>query len=158
MKEAFGTVMAIGRHAGDARGAAEAARAHPAAHADAPRAYLAEHERLVAHFEAALDPWCAIAHGAALPAFRTLAKSFVKWRAEIVGYARTGASNAFAEGINHAIKNQKRQAHGYPTWQGFRSQMKWCFAEVVDTCTGEILPLRFLTRGQGTSYSFTCST
>jgi len=29
-----------------------------------------------------------------------------------------GTSNAWAEAVNHLIKNQKRQAHGYRTWDG----------------------------------------
>jgi hypothetical protein len=68
-------------------------------------------------------------------------------------YARTGgASNAWAEAVNHLIKNQKRQAHGYRTWEGFRSQIIWCFGEVVDPETGEILPLRSLPRGTGATW------
>jgi len=79
-----------------------------------------------------------------------VANSFRSWRREIINYARTGgASNGFAEALNHLIKNQKRQAHGYPTWAGFRAQIMWCFGEAVDPDTGEILPLRSLPRGQG---------
>jgi hypothetical protein len=68
-------------------------------------------------------------------------------------YARTGgASNGFAEAINHLIKNQKRQAHGYPSWTGFRGQILWCFGEAVDPETGEIVPLRSIPQGQGARY------
>lgn len=75
------------------------------------------------------------------------------WREEFINYARTGgASNGFAEAINHLIENQKRQAHGYGSWAGFRYQMLWCFGEVVDPDTGEILPLRSLPRGEGAHY------
>lgn len=150
LKEAFRALMAIGRQAADTLAAAEAAEA-----AGDREGLVGEHDRLVAHFAAALDWWCALAHGSGLAPFRTLAKSFTKWRSEIVGYAQTGASNAFAEGINHEIKNQKRQAHGYPTWKGFRNTIRWCFGEVIDTCTGEILPLRFIPRGHGTDIAFT---
>jgi transposase len=123
LKEAFRATMAIGR-SGD-----------------------------VELFEVALvifDTWC---RASKLSAFVTLANSLRSWRAEIINYARTGgASNAFAEALNHLIKNQKRQAHGYATWQGFRCQILWTFGEVVDPETGEILPLRNVPRGQGATY------
>ncbi len=93
------------------------------------------------------DTWC---RASKLASFKTLANSMRSWRQEIINYARTsGASNGFAESINHLIKNQKRQAHGYGSWAGFRCQMLWCFGEVVDPDTGEILPLRSLPRGEG---------
>jgi Transposase len=99
---------------------------------------------------AIFDTWC---RASKLSAFVTLANSLRSWRAEIVNYARSGgASNAFAESINHLIKNQKRQAPGYATWTGFRGQILWTFGEVVDPNTGEILPLRAIPRGQGTAY------
>lgn len=96
------------------------------------------------------DAWC---RASKLAPFVTVANSFRSWRAEIINYARTGgASNGFAEAMNHLIKNQKRQAHGYRTWAGFRAQMLWCFGEAVDPDTGEIVPLRSLPRGQGARY------
>lgn len=102
-------------------------------------------------FAAALELFDALCRGSGLTAFATLAKTFRTWRAEIVAYATSGgATNAWAEAINHLIKNQKRQAHGYRSWFGFRAQMLWCFAtEVIDPQTGEILPLRLVPRGQG---------
>jgi transposase len=96
------------------------------------------------------DAWC---RASKLSAFVSLANSLRSWRTEIVNYARTGAaSNAFAESVNHLIKNQKRQAHGYPTWAGFRGQILWCFGEVVDPNTGEIRLLRSIPRGEGANY------
>lgn len=102
-------------------------------------------------FAAALDLFDALCRGSGLRPFATVAKTFRTWRAEIVAYATTGgATNAWAEAVNLLIKNQKRQAHGYKSWFGFRCQMLWCFAtEVVDPDTGEILPLRLVPRGQG---------
>jgi transposase len=102
-------------------------------------------------FAAALDLFDALCRGSGLRPFATLARTFRSWRSEILAYATTGgATNAWAEAINHLIKNQKRQAHGYKSWYGFRSQMLWCFAtEVVDPDTGEILPLRLIPHGQG---------
>ncbi|MGH9268545.1 MAG: ISL3 family transposase [Acidimicrobiales bacterium] len=123
LKEAFRTVMAFGR-AGD-----------------------------VATFIAALDLFDALCRGSKITPFRTAAGLLRRWRTEIVNYARTkGASNAWAEAVNHLIKNQKRQAHGYRTWECFRAQIIWCFGEVVDPDTGEILPLRSLPRGTGATW------
>lgn len=99
---------------------------------------------------AIFDTWC---RSSKLEAFKTLANSLRSWREEIVNYARTGgASNGFAESLNHLIKNQKRQAHGYATWAGFKGQVLWCFGEVVDPDTGEILALRSIPRGEGARY------
>jgi hypothetical protein len=85
-----------------------------------------------------------------IEAFVTLAKTLRNWRTEIVNYAASGgASNGFAEAIIHLIKNQKRQAHGYRSWAGFRGQILWAFGEVVDPATGEIKPLRSVPRGEG---------
>lgn len=121
LKEAFRTVMAFGR-AGD-----------------------------VATFRAALDLFDALCRASKITPFKTAAGLLRRWRTEIVNYARTkGASNAWAEAVNHLIK--KRQAHGYRTWEGFRAQIIWCFGEVLDPATGEILPLRQLPRGQGAFY------
>ncbi|MGH3116153.1 MAG: ISL3 family transposase [Gaiellales bacterium] len=123
LKEAFRVVMAYGR-AGD-----------------------------VATFIAALDLFSALCHGSSITPFKTAAGLLRRWRTEIVNYARTGgASNAWAEAVNHLIKNQKRQAHGYRTWEGFRAQIIWCYGEVIDPDTGEILPLRSLPRGTGATW------
>lgn len=66
----------------------------------------------------------------------TLAKTLRGWREEILNYAASGgASNGFAEAIIHLIKNQKRQAHGYRSWAGFRGQILWAFGEVVNPST-----------------------
>ena len=93
----------------------------------------------VALFTAALELFDALCVGSKIPAFATLAKTLRGWRTEIVNYAASGgASNGFAEAIIHLIKNQKRQAHGYRTWAGFRGQILWAFGEVVDPGTGEI--------------------
>jgi transposase len=96
------------------------------------------------------DTWC---RASKLAPFVTAANGMRSWRREIINYARSGgASNAFAEAINHLIKNQKRQSHGFGSWTGFRTQVLWCFGEVVDPDTGEILPLRSIPRGEGARY------
>lgn len=101
-------------------------------------------------FTAALELFDALCLGSGIEAFVTLAKTLRGWGAEIVNYAASGgASNGFAEAMNHLIKNQKRQAHGYRTWAGFRGQILWAFGEAVDPETGEIKPLRMVPRGIG---------
>ena len=104
----------------------------------------------VANFSLAIAMFIAMCRRSKIPAFVTLAKTIENWKTEIVNYARAdGASNGFAEALNHQLKNQKRQAHGYATWQGFRGQMLWTFGEVVDPDTGELRTLRSLPRGEG---------
>ena len=123
LKEAFRVAMAIG-HSGD-----------------------------VATFSAALDLFDALCRFSGLEAFVILAKTLREWRVEIVNYAASGGkSNAFAEAIIHLIKNQKRQAHGYRSWLGFRGQILWAFGESVDPETGEVKPLRSVPRGMGASW------
>ncbi len=123
LKEAFRTAMAIGR-SGDVEG-----------------------------FTICLEIFDTWWRASKLAPFKTLANSLRSWRGEIINYARTGgASNGFAEALNHLIKNQKRQAHGYGSWNGFRSQILWAFGEVVDPETGELVALRSLPRGEGARF------
>ena len=104
-------------------------------------------------FSAALELFDALCRGSGLKAFGTLARSLRTWRQEILNYAVTGgASNGFAEALNHLVKNQKRQAHGYRSWLGFRGQILWCFGEAVDPDTGELVPLRSVPRGAGARF------
>ena len=108
----------------------------------------------VAVFTAALELFDALCVGSKVPAFVSMAKTLRGWRTEIVNYAASGgASNGFAEAIIHLIKNQKRQAHGYRTWAGFRGQILWAFGEVVDPDTGEVRTLRSLPRGMGANWA-----
>lgn len=101
-------------------------------------------------FAACLALFDALCRGSGLGPFVKLAKTLRAWREEVMNYARSaGASNGFAEALNHLIKNQKRQAHGYRSWLGFRGQILWAFGEVVDPDTGEVKPLRSLPRGEG---------
>lgn len=106
-----------------------------------------------ARFAACLELFDALCRGSGIEAFATLAKTLRDWRLEILNYATSGgASNGFAEAMMHLIKNQKRQAHGYRTWAGFRGQILWAFGEVVDPDTGEIKPLRSVPRGEGATW------
>jgi hypothetical protein len=107
----------------------------------------------VATFCAALGLFDALCRGSKITPFQTAARLLRRWRTELVNYARTGgASNAWAEAVNHLSKNQKRQAHGFRTWERFRALIIWCFSEVVDPATGQILPLRSLPRGIGATW------
>lgn len=104
-------------------------------------------------FAAGLGLFDALCRQSKLAPFVKAANGFRSWRGEIINYARTkGANNGFAEAITHLIKNQKRQAHGYGTWFGFRAQILWCFGEAVDPETGEIVPLRSVPRGDGARF------
>jgi hypothetical protein len=123
LKEAFRTLMAVGRSGN------------------------------VAAFSAGLELFDASCRQSKLAPFIKAANGLRAWRTEIVNYARTGgASNGFAEAINHLIKNQKRQAHGYGSWAGFRGLILWCFGEAVDPETGEIVLLRLVPRGEGARF------
>ncbi len=102
------------------------------------------------NFAVAIDLFVTWCREARIEAYVTLANTIEAWRKEILNYAASGgASNGFAESLNHLLKNQKRQAHGYRTWEGFRGQMLWTFGEVVDPDTGEVTPLRSVPRGEG---------
>ena len=104
-------------------------------------------------FEAGLELFDALCWGSGLKPFVTLARTLRTWRAEVLNYAVTGgASNGFAEALNHLVKNQKRQAHGYRSWLGFRGQILWCFGEAIDPDTGEIVSLRSVPRGEGATF------
>ncbi len=104
----------------------------------------------VANFAIAVDVFISWCRFSKIAPFVTVANTFEAWRGEIVNYATSGgASNGIAESLNHLLKNQKRQAHGYATWEGFRGQMLWAFGEVVDPETGEVVALRSLPRGEG---------
>ena len=107
----------------------------------------------VALFRAALELFDALCRGSGLEAFGTLARSLRTWWGEILNYAVTGgASNGFAEALNHLVKNQKRQAHSYRSWLGFRGQILRCFGEAVDPDTGELVALRSVSRGAGARF------
>jgi transposase len=102
------------------------------------------------NFALAIDLFVTWCRASGIEAFVTLANTIEAWRGEILNYAASGgASNGFAEALNHLLRNQKRQAHGYATWEGFRGQILWTFGEAVDPDTGEIVPLRSLPRGEG---------
>jgi hypothetical protein len=104
-------------------------------------------------FAAALELFDALCRGSKITAFVRVADTFRDWRTEIANYAASGgASNGFAEALNHVIKNQKRQAHGYRSWFGFRGQMLWVFSQAVNPDTGELKPLRSVPRGEGATW------
>ncbi len=91
------------------------------------------------NFALAIDMFVTWCRASGIEAFVALANTVEAWRAEILNYAASGgASNGFAEALNHLLKNQKRQEHGYRTWEGFRGQMLWAFGEAVDPDTAKL--------------------
>lgn len=58
-------------------------------------------------------------------------------------------ANADLRRTEEKFRSQKRQAHGYGSWLGFRGQILWAFGEAIDPDTGEVKPLRSVPRGEG---------
>jgi len=55
-----------------------------------------------------------------LKEIRTLRKTFMKWREEILNYFLTGLTNARTEGFNNKAKVVKRRAYGYKSFRNYR--------------------------------------
>lgn len=55
-----------------------------------------------------------------LPEIKTLRKTLVKWRQEILNYFRTRITNARTEGFNNIAKLLKRMAFGYKSFRNYR--------------------------------------
>ena len=51
---------------------------------------------------------------------RTLRKTLIKWKWEILNYFRTGLTNARVEGFNTKAKLIKRRAYGYRSFKNYR--------------------------------------
>jgi transposase len=72
------------------------------------------------NFAVAIDLFVTWCRKSRIEAFDTFANTIEAWHKVILNYAASGgASNGFAESLNHLLKNQKRQAHRYRTWEGF---------------------------------------
>lgn len=56
----------------------------------------------------------------ALKEIKTLRKTFIKWRKEILNYFRTGLTNGRTEGFNNKAKLVKRRAYGYKSFRNYR--------------------------------------
>lgn len=51
---------------------------------------------------------------------KTLRKTLMKWRNEILNYFRTGTTNARTEGFNNVAKVLKRNGYGYSSFKNYR--------------------------------------
>lgn len=61
----------------------------------------------------------AMAHSE-LPEIKTLRRTFMKWREEILNYFKTGLTNARTEGFNNKAKVVKRMGYGYKQFRNYR--------------------------------------
>lgn len=55
-----------------------------------------------------------------IPEIKTLRKTLVKWRQEILNYFRTGLTSGLVEGFNNKAKVIKRRAYGYRSFKNYR--------------------------------------
>lgn len=55
-----------------------------------------------------------------LPEIKTLRRTLMKWREEILAYFLTGITNARTEGFNNKAKVVKRRAYGYKSFENYR--------------------------------------
>lgn len=61
--------------------------------------------------------------GSVLQEIKTLRRTLLKWREEILNYFRTGLTNARVEGFNNKAKLIKRRAYGYKSFQNYRLRL-----------------------------------
>jgi transposase len=55
-----------------------------------------------------------------LPEIKTLRRTLMKWREEILNYFKTGLTNARTEGFNNKAKVVKRMGYGYKQFRNYR--------------------------------------
>ncbi len=58
-----------------------------------------------------------------LPELRTLRRTLMKWRTEILAYFATGLTNGRTEGFNNKAKVVKRRAYGYRSFRNYRLRL-----------------------------------
>ena len=58
-----------------------------------------------------------------IPEFKTLAKTMLAWRSEILAYFLYPYTNGFTEGTNTKIKLLKRIGYGIPSFQKLRNRI-----------------------------------
>jgi transposase len=54
---------------------------------------------------------------------RTLRKTLIKWKEEILNYFLTGLTNGRTEGFNNKAKLVKRMAYGYKSFENYRLRL-----------------------------------
>lgn len=68
----------------------------------------------------ALIKLCDEMAASALPEIKTLRRTLMKWREEILNYFATGLTNARTEGFNNKAKVVKRRGYGYKNFPNYR--------------------------------------
>ena len=58
-----------------------------------------------------------------LPEIRTLRRTLMRWRGEILAYFASGLTNGRTEGFNNKAKVVKRRAYGYRSFQNYRLRL-----------------------------------
>jgi transposase len=58
-----------------------------------------------------------------LSEIKTLRKTFLKWRNEILAYFETGLTNARTEGYNNVAKLVQKRAYGYKNFRNYRLRL-----------------------------------
>ena len=58
-----------------------------------------------------------------LPELKTLRRTLMKWRTEILAYFATGLTNGRTEGFNNKAKLVKRRAYGYRSFANYRLRL-----------------------------------
>jgi transposase len=68
----------------------------------------------------ALQGMCDEMASSQIPEVKTLRRTLLKWREEILNYFLTGITNARTEGFNNKAKVVKRRAYGYKSFRNYR--------------------------------------
>ena len=58
-----------------------------------------------------------------LPELKTLRRTLMRWRTEILAYFATGLTNGRTEGFNNKAKVVKRRAYGYRSFRNYRLRL-----------------------------------
>ncbi len=66
------------------------------------------------------DAFIAECPGSAVPELHRLARTALRWRAEILAHHATGASNGPTEAVNLVVKKVLRVAHGFRSFDNYR--------------------------------------
>lgn len=61
--------------------------------------------------------------GSNLPEIKTLRRTLLRWRHEILEYFRTKLTNARTEGFNGVAKLVKKRAYGYRRFENYRLKL-----------------------------------
>ena len=70
-------------------------------------------------FTAMTDRWAL----SSLPEIRTLRRTLLRWRNEVLAYFATRLTNGVTEGFNNKAKLVKRRAYGYKSFRNYRLRL-----------------------------------